>query len=325
MAIKYYLSIDCGGTKTAFLVTDQYGNFAAYRKGPPANYIVNGLDSVSSMLQKFTSQIQEQDLNGGFIDTAFVALAGYGDVPSENEIVRKRITEALKIPRICIGNDTENAIAGSLLGNSGIHIISGTGSIGIGIDEKGNEIRCGGWHHLFGGDEGSGYWIGCKLLQHFTKQADGREEKTLLFDLVTDSLKLNSPQEVLEVVIEHWNGDRDKIASLSKIVSEGANKGDINCLNIFREAATELSMIIASISRQGNFINPISVSYSGGVFRSADLLLKPLASQLGDQFQLVSPILSPQAGGIVKCLAMNKEPLDHQIISNLRITELKID
>ena len=321
MACKYYLSVDCGGTKTAFLVTDQIGNFIAYRKGPPANYIVNGLEPVARMLKDFIGQIQSQELNGKPIDTSFIALAGFGDVPSENEQVIKKITESLDLNRILVGNDTENAIAGSLLGQSGIHIISGTGSIGIGIDSEGKTIRSGGWHHLFGGDEGSGYWIGCNRLQHFTKQADGREEKTLLFDLVMEKMNLNTPEEVLKIVIEQWNGDRDKIASLSRLVSEGAIKGDKNCQHIFEEAARELALIASAIGKQGNFSEPIQVSYSGGVFQSGELILKPLKSLLSPEFSLVKPALGPQTGGIVKCLVFNEEPISTQVIENLKETE----
>lgn len=321
MEKKYYLSIDCGGTKTAFLVTDQNGIMTAYRKGPPANYIVNGLDPVANMLKNTIQEIQHQELKGSHIDTSFIALTGYGDVPAENEMVKARITDALQLNNISIGNDTENAIAGSLLGKSGIHIISGTGSIGIGVDIHGKMFRSGGWHHLFGGDEGSGYWIGCKLLQHFTKQADGREEKTLLFTLVMNQFQLKAPEEILRIVIEQWKGDRDKIASLSILASEGAEQSDPICQTIFQEAAGELFQIVSAISKQGNFSHPIPVSYSGGVFRSGDLILNPFASCLGSQFHLAKPILGPLAGGIAKCLMINQEPITDQIIDHLKEAE----
>ena len=71
----------------------------------------------------------------------------------------------------------------------GIHVIAGTGSIGLGFDKDSYYVRSGGWHHLFGGDEGSGYWIGCQLIRHFTMQADGREEKTMMFDYILEKIR----------------------------------------------------------------------------------------------------------------------------------------
>lgn len=75
------------------------------------------------------------------------------------------------------GTIRKNALAGSLLGKQGIHVIAGTGSIGLGFDKDSYYVRSGGWHHLFGGDEGSGYWIGCQLIRHFTMRRTEEKKK----------------------------------------------------------------------------------------------------------------------------------------------------
>lgn len=136
-----------------------------------------------------------------------------------------------------------------------------------------------------------------------------------------NQFQLKAPEEILRIVIEQWKGDRDKIASLSILASEGAEQSDPICQTIFQEAAGELFQIVSAISKQGNFPHPIPVSYSGGVFRSGDLILNPFASCLGSQFHLAKPILGPLAGGIAKCLMINQEPITDQIIDHLKEAE----
>ena len=76
-----------------------------------------------------------------------------------------------------------------LLTNS-INILAGTGSMAISRNEEGQIIRCGGWSEFFS-DEGSCYWLGIKALELFSKQADGRAEKSHLYKLIKDYNKRN--------------------------------------------------------------------------------------------------------------------------------------
>lgn len=301
-----YLSVDCGGTKTAFLLCDESGKKEAECILGPANYIVNGMDSILEILNQGFGQVCEQaGITQGEIRHCFIALAGYGDIPDEMRAVQNRI--CAEFPNLCItlGNDTENALAGSLLGKHGIHIIAGTGSIGIGLDEDDTYIRSGGWHHLFGGDEGSGYWIGCRLLQHFTKQADGREKKSLLYDYVMKKYRLCCPEDILKLVIEQWQGKREKIAALSQDVWELAEQEDGTAIDILEEAAHELAAIIKSVYDRGTFERPVKISYSGGVFKAMQYLKTPFEEGLAAiPHVLQQPQLPPVAGGIV--LAMEK-------------------
>ena len=187
-----YLSVDCGGTKTAFLLCREDGTAEAGCILGPANYMVNGTDAVLSILKDGILKVcMQAGIGQSDIAGAFIAIAGFGDVPGDVPVITRLVEEAFPRIPLAIGNDTENSLAGSLLGKQGIHIIAGTGSIGLGIDLDGKYIRSGGWHHLFGGDEGSAYWIGCQLLVHFTKQADGREEKTDLYGDMMEKYKLS--------------------------------------------------------------------------------------------------------------------------------------
>lgn len=325
--MSIYLSVDGGGTKTAFLLVNEQGEKLASTVLGPANYIVNGLESVIDTLREGLEEvckqakIREQEISAGF-----VAIAGFKDIPSDIPLVTSAIESAFPNLRLFLGNDTENALVGSLLGESGIHIIAGTGSIGLGLDENNKYIRSGGWHHLFGGDEGSGYWIGCQLLQHFTKQADGREQRTYLYDYMMHTYKLECAQDVLTLVIEKWQGERHKIASLSLDVFKIAERGDTVALQIFRDAARELALLIKAIYQQGKFSSKVMVSYSGGVFKAWSYLKEALLNNLKDMdVEIVAPILEPLEGGIVLAMHQHQSEITSTIIHHLKQTKNHVE
>lgn len=315
-----YLSVDCGGTKTAFLLCGENGKKEAECTMGPANYIVNGMDDILSTLKDGLNEICRQaEIEPTEICHCFIALAGYGDIPDEMEEIRNSICTYFPELRISLGNDTENALAGSLLGEKGIHIIAGTGSIGIGLDENGNYVRSGGWHHLFGGDEGSGYWIGCRLLQHFTKQADGREKRGQLYEYVMQKYELHCPEDILRLVIQEWQGKREKIASMSRDVWELAEREDSTAIDILEEAARELAGIIKGIYGRGSFAKPVKISYSGGVFKAVKYLKMPFEESVAAiPHEIVQPQLSPVAGGVVLAMKKSGRTLTDEIVAYLR-------
>lgn len=315
-----YLSVDCGGTKTAFLLCGERCEQKAFCVLGPANYMVNGVEGVMKVLKDGVEQVcARAGIRKEEICSGFIAMAGFGDVPDDVPMLIRRVEELFPGMNLCLGNDTDNALSGSLLGGQGIHVIAGTGSIGLGCDRNGKRVRSGGWHHLFGGDEGSGYWLGCRLIQHFTKQADGREAKSELYSYLMDAYQLGSPEEILDLVINRWEGKREKIASMSVHVSELAKRGDVCALEIFAEAARELALIVRGIYDQGEFDAPLHISYSGGVFKALEYLKEPFSKALADiDHVVVEPRLSPVEGGILLALKQAGAEPDEEQIENLR-------
>lgn len=320
--MNIYLGVDGGGTKTKFLMCDERGTYLASSVQPTCHYLQCGLDGVTQVmkngLQACLSQAQFQEAD---IRSVFVACAGYGDIEQDNPKIEAAVKKAFSAFPYVIGNDTENALAGSLAGKPGINVIAGTGSIGLGKDEAGNMMRCGGWHHFFGGDEGSAYWIACKLILHFTRQSDGREPKTALYAYIKDYYHFTHDSDILTLTIDTYQYDRTKIAAMSQHVYELANMQDPVALQIFKDAAKELSDMIISIYHGLSFTSSsIPISYSGGVFKSGDYILKPLQDYLSvlPSFTLHSPILPPDGGSVLLAMKQDGCMINQDIISNVK-------
>ena len=318
--MKYFLSIDGGGTKTFYLLCDQQGRSLAGAFLATTHYLQCGLVKLTDNLNEgIASVCRSAKIDPQQITAAFFAAAGYGDIPADEVKIKNAAQQAFGDIPWQIGNDCENALIGSLAGQPGINIVAGTGSIGLGIDETARLFRSGGWHHIYGGDEGSAYWLACRLIQEFTKQADGRKPKTLLYDYLRKTYDFTFDSDILVRCIEEWGFQREKIAAMAVDVYNCALNGDPFCLDLYSLAAAELAEIISAIKTELAFKLPIKVSYSGGVFNSGKLILKPLESLLPKtDYLLCEPLLSPAAGGIILAMRLAGLTPTESILNKLK-------
>lgn len=300
--MKYDIGADLGGSSSSFVLVDETGDILDGTKDGPCSLMVNGIDSCMKTIRGNMAKLLKKTGNAEDVSAVF-GLSGFGDEEKRSRQFLNTCFSAFPGMRIALGNDSDIAIAGSLGGKSGIHIICGTGSSVLGKDLDGERIRAGGWYHLFGGDEGSAYWIGCRLLEEFSRQSDGRDERTMVIPYMMEKYHLNQEHELLNLVIETWQCRRDRLASACLDCAELAGKGDPAALKILEDAAEEQAELIKAVGRRGRFEIPIRVSWSGGVFRSGDLILKPLREKLGSAYELEAPMYSPLAGAVLLAFA----------------------
>lgn len=317
----YYLGIDGGGTKTAFcIMNSETGIVSSYFSGP-LFYMESGFESVTQTVLDGTHNcFMAAGVSAENIQSCFVGIPGFGEIDSDMDRLTSDISRSLKFENIYFGNDVEAGLAGSLACQPGINIVSGTGSIACGRDENGQYSRSGGWAHHFGGDEGSAYWIGCRLIQEFTRQSDGRSKKTRLYSSLKKHFSLKRDFDILDLILNRYRMERSRIASLSSLAAEIALCGDSAALMIFSQAAAELYDMISAVKNSLSFRNsPVSVSYSGGVFNSGDLILKPLEKLIENKnFRLVPPAFSPVTGACLLAYSRYHQGIDRKIINLLK-------
>ncbi|MDO4940515.1 MAG: BadF/BadG/BcrA/BcrD ATPase family protein [Erysipelotrichaceae bacterium] len=317
----YYLGIDGGGTKTKYVLCDKQGNKITSVEGPTSHYLQIGLDGVTSELSKNIDDLcKKANINKDQIVSAFVGAPGYGAIESDMDKINAAVKKALGDISFNIGNDGFNALAGAICGDDGINIVAGTGSIGFGYNSKINAtLSCGGWLYALGSDEGSGYWFAYELLHEFTRQADGRDEKTPLYYKLREHLNLSSDGEIITIVVEKWKMDRTKVASLASLIDGLYEENDPYVIKIIEKAGKELADIINTLYTKLKFESEIKVSYTGGIFKMGDKILKPLADNLlPGKMKLVSPVLGPEEGSLILALKNGDVAIDDTIINNLQ-------
>jgi len=297
----YYLGIDGGGTKTAFALMNEEGMIVASYETTGCNFYEIGKEGIIELflhgLQQVRGEIPYSDMK------AAAGIPFFGESESLMQVIPE-IIEAYPVP-LTLVNDVDVGFYGALGDHAGINIVAGTGSIAVGFDEVGNSARSGGFGPEFFADEGSAYWIGNMLINEFTRQADGRSEKTLLYHSLRKEFGLTDDFYVVPYLLENGYGQRDQIAQLSRFASTYAEQGDTACLALFDRVAYELYLLATSIKSRITFrTSPIPVSYTGGVFQCGELVLSPLRYLLEeDGMTLVAPREQPVYGA---CLIARK-------------------
>lgn len=296
--MSWYIGIDGGGTKTEFLMSDCGGRITAHVMKEGTSYQQYGPDNVAVRIEEgirdclIQGGISMQDITG-----IYMGLPCVGESEKGDRELKKAIYKLLPQEKICIGNDVEAGYAGALGTACGVHLVSGTGSIGYGKNESGETARCGGWHEYFS-DEGSCCWLGRKTMELFTKEADGRCGRGRLYEILCCEFDLKSDFEWVDKIREDYLYKREKIASMQMYLMRAALEGDCCARELYRQAAGELYLIAEGIKKKLG-MERTTISYSGGLFKSGSLILEPLkelADKAGDT--LKEPMASPAQGAL---------------------------
>lgn len=317
--MRLYLGIDGGGTKTKFTLCDSLGNMAAEAQRGTCHYMQCGFDGLSAMLRDGIEAIcADAGVTRDKIAYSFIGCPGTGEIPEDDAPIRRAVDEALYDMPHKTGNDGENALAGALGGAGGINIVAGTGSVGFAMTDDGRTARCGGWHHAIGSDEGSGYWLGMRLITEFTRQSDGRDDKTPLYEAMREALCLQDDFDIVKRAVVDFKLDRARIASLSALIPKLYDDGDAYARGIVFRAASELCDIAKALYKTLDFKGRVPVSYTGGVFRMSERILAPMRDMLAPcDMQLTPPLLPPDRGAVILAMRYAGESVTKDVIKAL--------
>lgn len=281
LAMKWYIGIDGGGTKTAFVIGTENGNPVHTIMRSGCSYQSIGINAVVVLITSgirdilLESNVQPEDCVG-----CCIGLPCFGENKAMDQIIVNELTEAISPIPVKIVNDGIVGWAGSLECCEGIHLVAGTGSIAIGCGADGSFARSGGWTEFFG-DEGSCYWIGREGMSLFSKEADGRMPKSALYSIIRDTYDLKNDFAFIDKVINELAPYREKTAAFQRHVLDAANAGDMAAQEIYSHAAKELALIISGVKSQLSWSSEtVKVSYYGGLFHAGDWILRPLTEEL---------------------------------------------
>ena len=275
------VGIDAGGSKTRVVVAagmdlerDAVDCFDEAILGP-GNYRQVGREGVRALAREIIARFRLQDLQQTLVVGGF---AGAGTAESHAEITRVFEAEGFSRKNLSITSD-----AGLLLralGDEGIVLIAGTGSICLGR-RPGREVRAGGYGYRLGSEAG-GYYLGIGALDAALKIEDGRrQEPTALYQRVREYFGLDDLQHIVPLLYpagEEAGSVQEKVAGLSRLVLQEARQGDRVAARLVGEAVDELADHIRAVyCRLG--IERSVVGLHGGLFadpQSCELLIRPL-------------------------------------------------
>ena len=298
----FLIGIDGGATKTRGIITGEDGIELASSTGGSTNQYTNSMDVVKWNLQTILEHLL-RNAGGKTEDVRGICLGLAGvDKPADAKHIRNMVATLLPQTDINVTNDSVIGLYGGCKKSYGIIIISGTGSIAYGRNQKGNEYRTGGWGHILG-DEGSGYSIVLRALRAICRAADNRDDKTLLTDIILKGLNLGKPIELMDWV-KDIQGDKAKISSLSPMVYEACAQKDNVALSIIDSEAYELVIAVKAVHRAlfKSHNAPLEVVVGGSNLTKSQLYYQTFKQKTEEHLkgvQVILPRTNPVNGAIL--------------------------
>ena len=307
-----YLGVDSGGTKAAFLLTDKTGRVIARHREPGCTALGSRKAGMKTMLENGIGEIcRKVHIEKEQIAALGLGISGYGEGEHAAQETQEACAEAFLPGRFVCALDTYIGWAGSLLFEPGINIIAGTGSVVYGVAGDGRTARAGGWGA--GCDEGSCSWLGQRLVEAYTKQADGRMPRTALYEVFRKHFGIQGEDGmfVRELNYEVVRGGKG-LAVLQYLLRDAWLAGDPVADAIYRAGASELFLgVKTAADKLALEWNGLKVSYSGGLFKAGECALKPLGDlirQAGGQ--LVKPVYEPDVGAVLMAIRFHQPDFD---------------
>lgn len=256
------IGIDVGGTKTEAVLFDGKGNIKKQVILPSAHPSCATDKEMMDILKKCLL-----DLTSSIV----IGYAGYGKSQRMRMRIEKAIKETFQGRRYKLLNDIELAMWSTLGKSDGIILILGTGSVAL--KRKGNLLeRQGGWGYLLG-DEGSGYAIGREILRRFAKEADGRRQRTSVYEQVMKFYQLKNSADIIDCIMSDGVINRTAVARCAQL-------SEIDeCKDILEKNAKEVIELVSSFKEDG-----LQIFVTGGMRKNQKYM--QLLKQLEPCFQV---------------------------------------
>ena len=285
--VSYFLGIDGGGTKTAFLLQNREGKILRQVSLTSSNPNDVGMDRCKSVLE---SGIRECCQGLPFREISMYAGLAGSKGGNTAQLLREFFA-SFGFARSDIGSDMDTALALGLRGQDGMIVILGTGNVAL-AQKNGVQKRIGGWGYLLDSG-GSGYNLGRDALEAALCAGDGRGKATLLQQLLEEKLGKSIPESIPEI----YRGGKRLIAGFAPLVFDACDQGD----KIAREILEKNIAYLARLIGAGlDFLETpdLPIALMGGLCHRGDLFL-PRLKEFLPQATGLHINLSPMTEGAI--------------------------
>lgn len=213
------------------------------------------------------------------IDCVCLGLTGLPGGLTERRHLAAGVAALVPDSEVILTVDGVLAHAGAL-GAPGVVISAGTGTAVLAIGDEGRVACLDGWGPAIG-DRGSGYAIGLAGLRAAARALDGVGPATALVEAAT--LRLGGTDLAALQRFYRTPAPVPFIAGFAHAVAESASNGDRVSIEIWEDAASDLSATAAAAAARaglGGGGRPVPVAVTGRLADAGAVLLQPLERML---------------------------------------------
>lgn len=324
MTRNLILAVDGGQTSTKALIARRDGTILASGRGPACDHIHGPAGRETNRRAIHTAALDAL-ANAGHNAEEIVAV-GMGLTSAAREhhaqgIFADIARELCNPDAIWVDADYVSNLYGASAGADGVAVIAGGGSVGYGVDTRGNEAIAGGLGFLMG-DDGSAWYIGLNAIIAATHANDGRGAPTALLPFVCQHYGLDSVREIIRVIYAD-RFTRDQVSSIAPDVVRIAAEDEV-ARHIVTTAGDKLAAIVlAVIHRLYKTGEPVSVYPTGGVFSAGPFITEPFETRILADWPgatIRQPRFEPVVGALIQALSALDDEVTPDLLRNLEDT-----
>ena len=323
MAHSLYIGIDGGGTHSTAVAVWPDGRVAARSFEDGLNFLNAGVEVVRLRTEHM---VHELCLKAGVpLEQAMVCIGSSAlDLPADEATARQFVTGCLSLEQLDLQSDAYAALMGCTLGEPGVIVICGTGSMLVLVDSTGRQIPAGGWGYLLG-DAGSSYTLAREGLIAAIDEIDGIGTATAL---TADALAFfdaqASPRTIIDKVYAPDFGP-EKLAAFARFVLIRASEGDPVAYGIVQRNMIRLGRLAAQMLLKDEKARRIGLY--GGVFAHnpfARELFSNVVLELVPDAQFCPVAFPPELGAVIHLLR-KENLLTPDVLTRMKSTDKETD
>lgn len=180
------LAVDAGGTSTRAVVLSAAGHCLGYGVAGSGNPISSGTEHAAREVVKAAQAALAQAASPATAEVAVLAMAGSRTYVSTDWITSALATIDVR-GRIVLESDLLATFCSGAWEPDGYAVVAGTGSAAIRVHEGRQDMSADGLGWLLG-DDGSGFWLGMRVVRAAAAELDNRGRKTALTPLLLAAL-----------------------------------------------------------------------------------------------------------------------------------------
>ena len=283
------LCVDGGGTSTRARLYSASGDRLAEARAGSCNVSTDPLESAASVAEAWQHCAASIAHDPAQLGAVRSVIGAAGTLPPKS---RAAFEAALPAFASCeIVTDGYAALIGAGGGRPGGLLIAGTGAVAHRLLEDGRSIRRDGFGWA-GGDRGSGFWIGRKVLRHGVRTLEGLAPEPLLSRVLLDRLGGFQGYQDMASSLRPVH-----VAGLAPLALEAAEAGCPRARQILNDATGQLAELVGLL----DLPKDAPLYFQGGL---AEALRDGLAERIGRGFQ------TSQADAVEGCrlIAMGLAP-----------------
>lgn len=307
--MKYYISLDGGGSRLTGILFDEQGAVLSFAEGAGVNptvYSPKQIDEhirgvINSLLDGTADDVREIEAVYQSSHNAYAAVI-------EERVPCREVVKLFEGPfgALCCG------IA------DGVCCLSGTGSDAFLVQGGKMADQLGGWGYLLG-DDGGGSYIGQQALRHTMAVIEKRIKPTLLSQMVCAYTGCDTWGGMINLLYKHESPVRF-MASLCTVVATAEAEGDDTAHEILQDAGRLLGeTCLAIIKKHGAHDLPIATT--GSVLLHCKTVFDRMAETVRGEIpaaRILRPSFKPVMGGLIYRIYKQQGNLPAEILQNLK-------